>query len=63
MLRSKCVGGCNDLCSGCELEFKSEIRAGSDTLTPEQETFMRHEGASFGNSGILAAKEGFYVDI
>ncbi len=57
---SKCIPGCNDVCIPCENKQVGNIQAGSDTYTPEEEAIVRIEGASFGNSGILAAHEGLY---
>jgi len=41
---SDCIPGCNDACMSCESKQLKNIQAGSDTLTREQETLMRHEG-------------------
>jgi hypothetical protein len=55
-----CIPFCNEVCWTCPNKQMNNIQASKDILSPSQEEFMRYEGISFGNSGILAADEGAY---
>lgn len=53
---NECLPGCNDACIPCKNKQINNIQA-INTTNPER---GKDYGGSFGNSGALAAAEGFY---
>lgn len=56
-----CVPMCNpEVCIPCPNKQMQNVRASDDTLSPEEEREMRHEGAY--QSHMVEAMEGGYID-